>query len=101
MNSNLEIKNLEELRQIRNYRADDFIVITDIPTGDTIHIAFCKFVKESDFRVKVIENDGKFGKYYHFTNYSEAIREFPIAILILITSITVTMIASKIKNVKI
>lgn len=73
----MELNSVEEFRRIRNLYADEFIVITDSPTGDVIHIAMCDSVKESDFITKVKENEKKFGRYYHFKTYQEAKTQIP------------------------
>jgi len=73
----MKIQTLEEFRKIKNLSADEFIVITDSPTGDIVHIAMCDFVKDVDFRTKVLENKEKFGKYYHFKTYAESKQQIP------------------------
>jgi len=73
----MEITTLEEFRRIKNLKSDEFIVITDSPTGNIVHIAFCESVKENDFRIKVLENKEKFGKYFHFPTYQESKKSIP------------------------
>ena len=71
------IKTLEELREIKNQNPDEFIVITDSVTGDMIHSAMCSFVKDENFAIKVLENNEKFGEYYHFKTYEESKQQIP------------------------
>ena len=73
----MKIQTLEEFRKIKSLSADEFIVVIDYATGDTVHIVRCVFVKESDFETKVLENKEKFGEYYHFETYEEAKQRIP------------------------
>jgi len=42
-----------------------------------VHIAMCNFVKEIDFRTKVLENKEKFGEYFYFKTYAESKQQIP------------------------
>ncbi len=73
----MEIETLEDFRKIRVVNPDNFLVITDLATGDIIHIVMCDFVKVRDFEIKVLENKNMMGKYYYFETFGEAKKEIP------------------------
>lgn len=78
MKENGEIENGKEFDKIMNdpYKGDSFIVITDTSSKKMIHLLTCKSIKRADFIKKVIENNGKNGKYYWFKNSGEAKQAF-------------------------
>ena len=73
----MKIQTLEEFQKIKSISEDEFIVVIDYATGDTVHIVRCGFVKELDFETKVLENNEKFGEYCHFEIYEEVKQQIP------------------------
>ena len=67
-----QIWDIEEFRE-RKFRSDGVIVIFDrVRDAPIAHVPACRHVTEVRFREKMIEMDGKNGRYWWFDRFSTA-----------------------------
>lgn len=69
-----EIRTLTEYRVVSGLMVGA-IVITDHANGDKVHRPSCVHVNEARLSQKVVENQNRNGRYYHYLRIEDAERE--------------------------
>jgi hypothetical protein len=73
-----EIRTLAEYRALSGL-AIGAIVITDNATGDKVHRPSCAYITGAAFSEKVLDNENRNGRYYHYLRIEDPERELGAA----------------------